>query len=102
MAENVEIIAKLERIEQLTMLGAKEVFNMDDMVAYTGFSKGYIYKLVCRKEIPYYKGGGKENFFKRDDVNAWLCRNRISSQQEIGATAAAYVVNNPIRKGGRR
>ena len=97
-----EILQKLERIEQLTLLGAKDVFNMDDLVAYTGLTKGYLYRLVCERAIPYYKGNGKMNYFKRDDINAWLLRNRIKSQTEIDAAAAAYVVKNPIRKTGRK
>lgn len=92
----------MERIEQLTLLGAKDVFNMDDVSAYTGMTKGYIYKLVCRREIPYYKGGGKCNYFKRDEINTWLLQHRVKSQAEIEAEASAYVVNNPIRKGGRK
>lgn len=99
---NNELMAKLERIEQLTLLGAKDVFNKDYVAAYTGFTKGYIYRLVSERAIPFFKGGGKMNFFKRDDVNAWLLQNRVSSQSEIAATAAAYVVNNPVRKGGRK
>ena len=102
MEENTTLMAKLERIEQLTLLSAKDVFNMDDLVAYTGLTKGYLYRLVCERAIPYYKGNGKMNYFKRDDINAWLLRNRIMSQAEIDAAAAAYVVKNPIRKGGRR
>lgn len=102
MENNIELMAKLEHIEQLTLLGAKDVFNMDDLVAYTGLSKGYLYRLVCKREIPFYKGGGKMNFFKREDINAWLLQNRVSSQSEIAATAAAYVVNNPIKRGGRK
>lgn len=101
MTQNIQLMAKLERIEQLTLLAAKDVFNMDDLAAYTGFSKGYLYRLVCERAIPYYKGGGKMNFFKRDDINAWLLQNRIKSQAEIDAAAAAYVVRNPIRKGGK-
>ncbi len=102
MGNNIELMAKLERIEQLTMLGAKDVFNMDDVAAYTGMSKGDIYGLVCKREIPFYKGGGKMNFFRREEINAWLLQNRVSSQSEIAAAAAAYVVNNPVRKGGRK
>lgn len=99
---NVKILEKLERIEQLTLLGAKDVFNMDDLVAYTGLTKGYLYRLVSERAIPYYKGNGKMNYFRRDDINAWLLRNRIMTQEEFDAAAAAYVVKNPIRKGGRR
>ena len=102
MSENLEIMAKLERIEQLTLMNAKDVFNVDDVAAYTGFAKGYIYKLMHLRQIPYYKGGGKCAYFRRDDINAWLLQNRIKSLSEIDSTAAAYVVNNPVRKGGRR
>lgn len=102
MAENIEIMTKLERVEQLALLGAKDVFTTDDVVAYTGFTKAYIYKLVCLGEIPHYKCGGKMNFFRRDEINAWLTQNRVPSKSDIAAAAAAYVVNNPVRKGGRK
>ena len=102
MTENIELMAKLERIEQLTLLNAKDVFNMEDLEAYTGMSKGYLYRLISEGEIPYYKGNGKMNYFKRDEINAWLLRNRVKTKYEIDAAAAAYVVKNPIRKGGRK
>lgn len=100
--EYINILAKLERIEQLTLMSAKDVFNMDDLAAYTGMSKGYLYRLISERAIPYYKGNGKMNYFKRDEINAWLLRDRIKSQSEIDAAAAAYVVKNPIRKRGRK
>lgn len=102
MNENIELMAKLDRIEQLTLLGAKDVFNMEDLEAYTGMAKSYLYKLVCHGEIPHYKGNGKKNYFKREEINSWLLRNRVKSQSEIDAAAAAYVLKNPIKRGGRR
>lgn len=101
MNENIEIMAKLEEIKQISLLGAKDVFNIDDVAAYTGLSKGYIYKLTHERRIPFAKGGGKMLFFKREDINAWLLQNKVSSQQELEQMAAAYVLNNP-RKGGRK
>ena len=51
-----EIIMKqLADIRKFSLLAAKNVLDIDDMVALTGLSKSYIYKLTCRKEIPYYK-----------------------------------------------
>lgn len=99
---NEEILAKLDRIEQLTLMGAKDVLNIEDVAAYTGFTKGYIYRVISRGDLPHYKGGGKCVFFRREDVNAWLLSKRVSSKDEMGAKAAAYVVNHPIRKGGAR
>lgn len=101
MNENIEIMAKLEEIKQISLMGAKDVFNIDDVAAYTGLSKGYIYKLTHERRIPFAKGGGKMLFFKREDINAWLLQNKVSSQQELEQLAAAYVLNNP-RKGGRK
>ena len=101
MNENIEIMAKLEEIKQISLMGAKDVFNIDDVAAYTGLSKGYIYKLTHERRIPFAKGGGKMLFFKREDINAWLLQNKVSSQQELEQMAAAYVLNNP-KKGGRK
>lgn len=102
MNDNLELMAKLDRIEQLTLLKAKDVFNIEDVAAYTGFSTGYIYRLTHERRIPHYKGGGKCLYFRREDINNWLLQNRVSSNDEIEAAAAAYVVNNPVRKGGKR
>jgi hypothetical protein len=33
---------------------AKNILDINDVVALTGLSKSYVYKLTCRKEIPYY------------------------------------------------
>lgn len=96
---------KLERIEQLTLLGAKEAFTMDDAAAYTGLSKGYLYRLVQLKKIPYYKSeGGKRTYFAKPELNRWLLSHRVSTVAEAQEAAAAYVVNNPRngRKGGAR
>ena len=91
-----------KRFERSTLLGAKRVLTMDDMPHITGMSKNYIYRLVSEGKIPVYKcgDGGKMNFFKRDEIEAWLTQNRVPSKSDIAA--AAYVVNNPIRKGGRK
>ncbi len=96
---------KLDRIEKLTLLNAKEAFTMDDAAAYTGLSKGYLYRLVSEKRIPYYKGaGGKITYFAKTELTRWLLKHRVSTTEEAQQAAAAYVVNNPRngRKGGVR
>lgn len=96
---------KLDRIEKLTLLNAKEAFTMDDAAAYTGLSKGYLYKLVHLKKIPYYKSeGGKQTYFAKTELTRWLLKYRVSTTEEAQEAAAAYVINNPRnrRKGGAR
>jgi len=96
---------RLERIEQFTLLAAKDVLTTDDVAAYTGLSKGYLYQLVSRRGIPHYKSeGGKYTYFKKSEINAWLLAHRVASKAENEAAAVAYVVNNPTnkRKGGAK
>jgi prophage regulatory protein len=40
------IIQKLVRLETLIIGTSKQIFTVDDVVSYTGFSKSYVYKLV--------------------------------------------------------
>ena len=99
---------RLERIEQLTqlsLLAAKEALTMDEAAAYTGLSKSYLYKLVCKKRIPYYKSaGGKQNYFAKTELSEWLLKHRVSTVEEAQERAAAYCVSNPKngQKGGAR
>lgn len=93
---------KLERIEQLTLLGAKDALTMDDAAAYTGLSKSYLYRLVCKKMIPHYKSkGGKQTYFSKTDLCSWLLNHRVMTSEEVQEHAAAYVLSHP-RKGGAK
>jgi len=44
-------------------------------------SKSHIYKLIHRKEIPYFKPCGKMIFFKRRELMDWVFRNRIEAER---------------------
>ena len=93
---------RLERIERLTLLLAKTALNMDDMAAYTGLSKLYLYKLVHLRKIPFYKNpGGKLTYFNKAEVDRWLLAHRVATRDEMESQAAAYALNHPQR-GGRR
>lgn len=87
------------------MLAAKDALTMDDAAAYTGLTKGYLYRLVHLKKIPYYKSvGGKQTYFAKKELCGWLLKHRVQTTEEAEQAAAAYVVNNPRngRKGGAR
>lgn len=81
----MSIDERLERIEQLTLLSAKDALTMDDAAAYTGLSKSYLYRLVCKKRIPYYKSaGGKQTYFAKKELCNWLLKHRVSSIEKGG------------------
>ena len=95
------IIDRLQRIEQYTLLSAKNVLSLDDVAVLTGLSKSYLYKLTCTHQIPFYKPNGKQIYFDRGEVESWMKQNRVATQAEIEAQAATYLVTNDM-KGGKR
>ncbi|HEY9117391.1 MAG TPA: helix-turn-helix domain-containing protein [Roseivirga sp.] len=87
----IELHNRLERIEQL-LLGSKTVMTVDEAVIYTGLSKSYLYKLTSAGVIPHYKPNGKQIYFKKEEIDTWLLRNRVRSSSEIEALAINAVV----------
>lgn len=87
-----EIKSQLDKIERYTRLAAKNVLDMDDVVALTGLQKSYIYKLTCRKEIPFYKPNGKLCYFDRKEIEEWQRKNRVLTNAEAGQQAANYIL----------
>lgn len=72
----------------------KEILNLDELASYTGYSKSHLYKLTHQNRIPHYKPGGKNCFFRLDEVKEWLLSNRVSTRQEIESQASAYMLNH--------
>ena len=83
---------QLAEIKAFSLLAAKKVLGIDDVVLLTGLSKAYIYKLTCRKEIPYYKPNGKLVYFDRQEVEDWMKRNRVNSMAEAEQMASKYLL----------
>lgn len=101
--ELTKIEEQLRRIEQLTLIGAKDALTVDEVVIYTGLKKSYIYKLVHLRQIPYYKkAGGGKTYFRKQEIEEWMLHQRVSTQDELAVQAAAYTLNNPINKKGGR
>lgn len=91
-----QITAKLNAIERYSLLGAKNVLNIDDVAMLTGLSKSHLYKLTCNKQIPHYKPNTKAVYFDRVELENWMKQNRVTTQAEAEQQALAYVVE----KGG--
>jgi len=82
---------RLEAIERYSLLAAKTVLTLNDVALLTGLSKSHLYKMTCQKQIPYYRPNGKQIYFERGEVEAWMKQNRVSTTQEAEQTAARYV-----------
>lgn len=94
-----EVKESLKRIETYSLLGAKSVLNVDDVALLTGLSKSWIYQATCNKQIPHYKPNGKQIYFDRAELEAWMKQNRVATAKDIDQKANSYVVTG--QKGGR-
>tara|TARA_B110000027_G_scaffold133826_1_gene163482 strand:+ start:2159 stop:2455 length:297 start_codon:yes stop_codon:yes gene_type:complete len=76
------IDVRLKNIENL-LLSQKTVLNFDEVTAYTGLSKSYLYKLTCSGGIPCYKPQGKHIYFNKTEIDNWLLQNRKATNREL-------------------
>jgi len=68
----------------------KEVLTSTEAAQYMGVSKSYLYKLTMTGAIPCYKPMGKMVYFNRHELEDWLQRNRVSSNDELESKAQEY------------
>lgn len=90
MENSKSIVDRLRNIETL-LLSQKTVLNFDEVAAYTGLSKSYLYKLTCSGGIPCYKPQGKHIYFNKPEVDQWLLQNRKATTKELESQAATFV-----------
>ena len=92
---DTNILEKLERIEKLLetqQAMQKQVLNFNDACIYLELSQSHLYKLTSTGSIPHYKPNGKKLYFKREELDTWLLRNRSNSIDEIEQEAANYLI----------
>lgn len=89
---------KIDMILSYSLLAAKNVLTMEDVAVLTGLSKSHLYRLTCNHQIPHYKPNGKQIYFDRGEVEAWMKQNRVATTKEAEQKAVAYVVTG--QKGG--
>ena len=75
------------------MNSKRKLLNSQEAADYIGVKLSYFRKMMMRRVIPMYKPSGKLCFFNPDDLDAYMNRIRIASQDEIDAEAARYLNN---------
>lgn len=76
----------------------KTVLNFNEACKYLNVSSSHLYKLTSTKHIPHYCPQGKKLYFKREELDSWLQRNRQLSADEIDQLATDYVIRNKRSK----
>ncbi|MFT3681255.1 MAG: helix-turn-helix domain-containing protein [Ferruginibacter sp.] len=89
-----EIASKLDEQNLLQ----KTVLNFNEACKYLDVSPSHLYKLTSTKQIPHFCPQGKKLYFKREELDNWLQRNRQSAADEIEQTASDYVLRTRRKK----
>lgn len=76
-------IEALEHNAMLAGLANKKILTTQEAAAYLGWSMSYIYKQTALKNVPHYCPMGKMLYFDREELEAWLKRNRVASNDEV-------------------
>lgn len=82
----------------LFFIGSKNVLTLEDVSLLTGLSKSHLYKLTCNHQIPHYKPNGKQLYFDRAEIEAWMKQGKVSTIDESEQMAALYLAKTS-RKG---
>lgn len=93
---DVNIVERLDRIEKMLKVQQamqKQVLNFNETCTYLELSQSHLYKLTSTGAIPHYKPNGKKLYFQREELDQWLLRNRMDSQDEIEQQAANYLMS---------
>ena len=86
-----EIAAKLEEQNLLK----KTILNFNEACQYLDLSPSHLYKLTSAKQIPHFIPQGKKLYFKREELDAWLLRNRQLTSSEVEEMAKDLVLTCP-------
>ena len=85
-----EIKEQLDRIEQYSLIAAKNVLNIQEAAIILGMTVEGVRYNVRNNRLPYYKPNINRLYFKKSELEDWMMQNRSKSMAEIESEAAAY------------
>ena len=71
----------------------KEYLTVTEAADYLNLSPSLVYRLTSKHELPIYKKKEKTIFIRRDDLNRWIAKTRVMSDDEIEEYAATHMEN---------
>jgi excisionase family DNA binding protein len=79
---------ELEMAKNEILFAIKPILTTTEAAQYLGVSLQFIYKLTHARKIRYFKSeGGKMNFFRREDLDAWALAYRVMTDKELNEEA---------------
>lgn len=93
------IKADAERSNRRAETLKKNVWNIDELAVYLRLSCDRCSRLAKDRAFPSYKQNGRY-YFKREEIEAWLTANRVSSVDDTNSAAALRALSH--RRGTKK
>lgn len=74
---------ELAEIKSLITVSNAEFIGIDEASKHLGLSKTYLYSLVHKGKLPFYKPNGKKIYFNKLELNEWISKSRVKSSKEL-------------------
>lgn len=81
-------VRNLKREIKSVNLYRKRIYTIKEVSKVIGVSESYIQKLISSKQIPHSKPTGKLIFVRRRDLENFLMKNYITSEDDIDTIVA--------------
>jgi excisionase family DNA binding protein len=98
MEQSILLLEKrLDTIERLLTeqsLSTKEILNFNEAAMFLDISHSHLYKLTSQKQIPHFCPQGKRLYFKREEIQSWLLRNRQDEAETIEERLSKLTIGN--------
>ena len=86
-----------KQVDNVPVVYANEMMNVQQVAEYLTLSVQTIYGLVHKMEIPNSKRG-KRLYFKRSEIDEWIRQSRRKTRVEIEQEATNYLLRSRKRK----
>ena len=97
-----QISEQLERIERGVLLRSKEVLTIEECAMLTGMAVKNLYRHTSDRTIPFYKPMGGKVYFRKEEIERWMLRNRQPTKDEVESEASTRAFLNKGKGVGAR
>lgn len=97
MKNQKSLETKIDNIEKILTEHSKQPMSFKEACKYLNISESQLYKFTHKNKLSYYKPGGKMIYFSKQDLDNWIFKHRIKSDEEANEFINTYLKKNNIK-----
>lgn len=97
MNNEEQILARLDSIERVLLLGMKNVWSKSETALALGVTEKHIDKLIREYNLPYHTPDDlRTKYFVREEIERWQTAHSELTEQQIKSQAATYIAKRRL------